>query len=336
MYRSFLRILALIWFCLGLLLMLSIATGKLLHSPVLSFIASRDDITDIFLYDIRTKLDYNLTNTIEPEWDISWSQEQSVISYTANIKAGESSMNVYIMPRLGQAQKVDIPENRLPVGINFAADGSAIAYFSSFPRNYSDIYLSNLNERNSYNLTQTALLSEIAPHWSPNNRDLLYLRDGNLYLVNTATQTTELFLDYDTPIDLADWSPDGQKIAFYSTIPRMQRNVLKLNSITSAGTNLESYDLNAEPRSETLSWSPDSCCVVLGLVSGELAIVNFETGEINYYTGENRRFAPVWSPDGRWIAFIENRTIHLLDLYTNTAYPIPDQWRIRNLLTWMP
>jgi Tol biopolymer transport system component len=325
-----------IWLNFTLLIGLAMLYGNVLDSPVLSFIATDDDMTDIFLHDVRTGLSHNLTDNSQPEWHMSWSREPAYLTYTTTMNSGEAGDDFYLMLRLGQPKQIVIPENRVAFGTELAPNGKLVAYFSSYPHNYSDVYLTDLESNTSLNLTQTAELSEIAPSWSSDSQHLLYLRDGNLYVIDTLTQATQLFLDYETFIELAVWSPDGQQIAFYSGIRQNQGSTLQLHSIATDGTDLRVYELNAEPRSEVLSWSPDSCCVVLGLVSGELAIVELETGHITYYAGEARRFAPVWSPDARWIAFIENRAIHILDWQTNKAYRLSKQERVRIPMFWMP
>jgi Tol biopolymer transport system component len=337
MYRYLLSGLSLSWFCVGLFIGAAILIGKLYDSPVLSFIAVNHDIADIYLYDLRTGLHHNLTRTSYPEWDMAWSHESGYLLYTATTAPGRTEDDFFVMFRLGQAERFDAAETLLAFGAVFAMDGQSIAYFSSHPHNYSDIYLFDLKQNQSYNLTRTPEQSEDAPQWSPDAQELLFLLDGNLYLMDMATsQESQLFLDLDDGMDSPQWSPDAQWIAFYTLRWQDGRYIRHLNVIASDGTDLRVLDLPDEPRTEAFSWSPDSQWIVLGLSSGELVIKHVSDEKTYILTGEDRRFAPVWSPDGQWIAFIENQTIHLLDFRKNEVYILNRPWRIRNPLHWMP
>lgn len=331
-----LRSIIIIWLSFGLLLMLAMAWGRAEDKPILSFIAVRDNMTDIFLYDIHTGLDYNLTDNIQQEWNMSWSQNPIHLGYTSTIEAGKVDDSYHIMSRLGTSTIIDITEYGSAYGTTLAPDSQSLVFFSSFPQIGSDIYLTDLSNYGTYNLTRTPEQSEILPRWSPDSQFVLFLRDGNLYLVDRQTQEPQLFLDYDLIIDDMFWSPDGQNIAFYSSIWQDGRYLLQLHTIAADGTNLQLYDLDTEPRAEPVSWSPDSCCIVLGLTSGDLAIIELETDMIQYFVGDARRFAPAWSPDGRWIAFIENRRLHLLDLHTQKVNSIDKSWRIHIPMYWKP
>lgn len=336
MYRYLLRGLSLIWFCLTLLIWGVMYWGQSYDNPVLSFIAVQDNITDIFLYDLRTGLYNNVTDTVYPEWYITWSQNRYLL-YTATVTRTEQVADgLFVMRRLGQPRRILTPETSLAYGTDFAPNGQSFIYFSSYPRNYSDIYQIHLSNGQTINLSHTPEQSEITPIWSPNGQELLFLLDENLYRIDIASQEKSLFLNLDKPISEPIWSPDAQHIAFLTTIWQEGRYVYQLHIIATDGTNLRQIYLESEPRADAISWSPDSCCTVLGLTSGELAIVDIVTGNTVYLMGEGRRFAPTWSPDGRWIAFVENRAIHFLDLHTNSVYQLDNQRRVRVPMHWMP
>lgn len=336
MYRRLLRGLSLIWFCLILLIWGAMNVGKIYNSPVLSFIAVHEDITDIFLYDLRTGLYNNVTDTAYPEWYLTWSQNKYLL-YTATVTRTEQvSDGLFVMTRLGQPRRVLTPETLLTFDSDFAPNGQSFVYFSSHPRNYSDIYQIHLSDGQTHNLTHTPEQSETIPIWSPDGQELLFLLDENLYRMDSSTQEQSLFLDLGNPINNPSWSPDAQYIAFLTAIWDEGRYVYQLHTITTDGTNLHQIHLESEPRADAISWSPDSCCITLGLISGELAIIDIETDNTVYLMGEGRRFAPTWSPDGRWIAFVENRAIHFLDLHTDSVYQLDNQRRVRVPMHWMP
>jgi len=100
---------------------------------------------------------------------------------------------------------------------------------------------------------------------------------------------------------LAQWSPDGTRIAFRSDRPRTGTSFLyALWTIAADGTGLRLLFDGAEP--SAFRWSPDgSAIVVQG--SGTLTLVAADGGDARVVAGGGGFSNPVWSPDGTRITY---------------------------------
>ncbi len=105
---------------------------------------------------------------------------------------------------------------------SWSPDGKHIA-FIAWRYEVTDIYVANTDGSGSRNLTQTSLDDQYRgdyptgfPAWSPDGRQIAFLRGGYLYSINTdGTRQVRLsnrLINFEGPA----WSPDGKRIAFVS------------------------------------------------------------------------------------------------------------------------
>ena len=113
------------------------------------------------------------------------------------------------------------------------------------------------------------------------------------------------------------WSPDGRRIAFVRRIPERIEEVFVMPALGGAERRMASFVLDSSRRSTRLSWSPDGKWVVIG--GKRSASEPFGLWMVEIDGSETRRLTtppspewqadsgPVFSPDGRRIAFIRTK-----------------------------
>ncbi len=178
--------------------------------------------------------------------------------------------------------------------------------------------------------------SSSAPTWSPNGRIAYFtLRDfahakgippAELYSMKAdGTQQRRLTDDRQIQTD-PEWSPDGRTIAFSQwRAVSHQPGVfdIGLGLMNSNGSNMRSLLAPSAKRDiATQSWSPDGKRIVFELISAspsgrepgsrqsDIAVINADgTGFHQLTHTAAAECEPVWSPDGKMIAFASDRHV---------------------------
>ena len=179
------------------------------------------------------------------------------------------------------------------------------------------------------------------PAWSPDGRYVIYSSDKagtpDLYVHDTQTGTNRRVTLLDDAALSAAWSPDGSTIAFQN-----QDGATFIFKVDISKTDVETGEIRQlvgplfAPSAPT--WSADGTTIAMAALNqysdrfregtSQILTVNVETGEENYYPpGEEFESistrdvdGPVWSPDGRWMAFVIDSTLRVMPV-TETGEP---------------
>lgn len=208
----------------------------------------------------------------------------------------------------------------------------------------NQIFLNNSDGTGKRQLT-TSDKNNIGPKWSPDGNRIAFVsnRDGkyNLYLLAAAGGVPEKITDVKTRINEFSWSPDGKMIAFtMNDAPeiaqekaRKEKNdwyfmgevhstvrlhVLWLFEKDSSGSGKQQTLTPANRSVRGFDWCPDNTSIAYDHVKTPVAAdwLTSEISIVNIYSRIKKdivvnkniaSIAPLYSPDGRYIAYCQTR-----------------------------
>lgn len=178
-----------------------------------------------------------------------------------------------------------------------------IAYVSRGEVN-DDIFLTNLNNTVTYNLTDSRS-RDWHPSWSANGAQITFNSDrsGNpdIFIMN-ANGSDPINITNNSATDVSpDWAPVNNEIVFISDRDGgFDLYVYKID----IGTTVR-LTIDGTPKSDP-DWAPNGQDIVYWELEDDtarLVTINVETGETRTLIDEGQNLWPAWSPDGESIVF---------------------------------
>jgi Tol biopolymer transport system component len=211
-----------------------------------------------------------------------------------------------------------ITEATNPPGIyespSWSPDGHWITFVSDFEAmmrgggslmhgGYERIYIIKLD---GTALEQVSNDFGIDPDWSPDGKQIAYIKLGNVCIISLGNKTenclTNTLLEERYPV----WSPDGSQIAFLYQREDPKNNLgAEIYMMNTDGSNRRKVTdlLSSWGR---IAWSPDGKQIVFSSWSGcgDIYTVDVITGTpIQLTNTSEREKNPSFSPDGKYIAY---------------------------------
>ncbi|MBW8010130.1 MAG: hypothetical protein FVQ83_02655 [Chloroflexi bacterium] len=254
-----------------------------------------------YLVDINNLKVSTLPIDSEPNYDPSYSPDGEYIVYASgspfglNFGVGNEG-KIYSMRVDGSDHRLLFSTLNVPRNPVFSPDGSKIA-FSVFDltEGNQDIYIMGSDGSNPINITNHPS-SNYSPAWSPDGTKIAFtsIRDGNkeIYIMNTDGSGQVNVSRHPQNDSQPSWSPDGKYLVFTSRRDDPVDPPLAAGPIFAE----QGYSVNLE--------------IYIMSVDG--------SGQENISNHPSNDSQPVWSPNGRMIAFVSyrdgNQEIYIMDI----------------------
>ena len=228
-----------------------------------------------------------------------WADERDVLSFVTRKDRGHS---IQLINTRGEFLQTLMMEGSI-AHFTWSPDGHSIAY-SSNRNGDPDIYVMDVRTNTHRRLTFDDG-RDWWPSWSPNGKWIAFAsnRSGEIDLYRMDVNGENVIrLTNRGDCKKPTWSPDSQRIAFISKSA--------LFTMTAEGKREQHL---AETSSTGCAWSPDGkeiAFVPRGDAVGGKALFSINIDGKNtrqltqVYKGLVSIFGPVWSPSGKWIAYL--------------------------------
>jgi Tol biopolymer transport system component len=224
---------------------------------------------------------------------------------------------IYLLTSDGETNLTNDPGE--DIESDLSPDGDRIVFSSNRDGTYH-IYAMEVDGTGLTKLTDDAA-GDLSPRWSPDSKFIAFSRVGSLMVMDADGQNVRQLTEAKPEITagpceagafLGDWSPDGQRLTFYTTRVTQQLGQVCTINIDGSGLTVVASEppaLHVEP-----SWSPDGewiayRFIVPGTDNYEIYKVRPDgTARTNLTNSPGMDIEPDWSPDGQWIVFSSYRS----------------------------
>jgi Tol biopolymer transport system component len=189
----------------------------------------------------------------------------------------------------------------------FSPDGSRIVFL----RNQSQLWVMNADGSRQRKLASAGA----APTWSPESRRVAYIAAGSKLVVGRIDGRTRVVVRGGSSGPY--WSPDGGLIAF----SREVGDRFDLAVVRGDGRGLRTVRRDAAPE----GWSPRGEIAFVGKYGRGVGLIGVNGRHARPLLRSNPSFL-VWSPDGRRLAFVDRKGLHVASATGRAIRNLPPKY----------
>lgn len=289
---------------------------------------------DIWVYDFETHVSENITNNASQDIFPMWHEDKIYF-----LSDRDRYMNLFVYEI--STKTVKKLTNFAKYDIKFPALGSDKIVFE----NGGFLYYYDLNESKVVKMTiriredfasSRNIYKDVSKNianieFAPDGTRIVLSARGEIFSVPAKSGVTRNLTNSSSAHDRnPKWSPDGKYIAFISDKSGEYQIYIQTPDKPESEIQLTNFDSGYI---YNLEWSPDSKNILWHNKLLELNLINIDSRKIqNVHTSiiwEISDYA--WSPDNNWIAFSDQDTakilqVYLYDLKQNKKYPVTSEW----------
>ena len=230
--------------------------------------------------------------------------ESDVISFIAK---KDGSRSICLVSARGEILQKLMTAPEYPAALTWSPDGDLIAYHSNQGGNL-DIYVMDMRKKTHRQLTFHGG-RDLWPAWSPNGKWIVFVSEReaemDLYKMDVNGENVKRLTNLGG-CGRPAWSPDNRWIVFASAPAGRPYSLFIMSS---EGRKLRTLKENIALPGCT--WSPDSKQIAFVSWDAEggtdIFSMNINGRNLRQRTWSDPRaliFSPVWSPSGKWIAYV--------------------------------
>lgn len=190
-----------------------------------------------------------------------------------------------------------------------SSDGQRVVFHGKRESDGEGLFVLTCGDDRLTRITPAGTARPSGPTWSPDGRQIAFGQEGAIFIINADGSNIRKVAGLRDPSYGPSWAPDGTRIAF-TAMGNITWDIFEVE-LRSGRVRQLTHTLDIKTGSQAPEWSPDGKRIAFDrVVDGNFDIYVMDADGTNIMrltTDAGIDARPVWSSDGRWIAFHSTR-----------------------------